>query len=266
MPVFEQLGLLDELMSISLPCGGINLVDPEFNPLTAIDFKEYKTRTGYEMAMFQRPRLHRLLLSHVPSEKIIYSKKVVSLDQNEQGVTLTMADGSTFHGDILVGADGIYSGVRQGLFKHLDQQGLLPAADKEELKMGHLCMVGTTNPVDPEKYPCVKGDRTVFQRVISRGFPYMWHTANMRDNQICWGVILQIESTVASKDPTLRNSDWGSEGDEGIMHSAFDKVTPIGGTVRDLYNISPKEEISKVFLEDKMFKTWYHGRTVLIGD
>ncbi|KAF9173071.1 hypothetical protein BGX21_005666 [Mortierella sp. AD011] len=266
MPVFEQLGILDELISISLPCKGINMVDPDFNLLTGIDFKEYKARTGYEMAMFQRPRLHRLLSSHIPREKIIYSKKVVSLDQNEQGVTLTMADGSTYHGDIVVGADGIYSGVRQGLFKQLDEAGLLPASDKEELTMGHLCMVGTTNPVDPEKYPCVKDDRSLFQRVISRGFPYMWHTANMRDNKICWGIILQIKSTIASKDPTLRNSNWGSEGDEGIMHSAFDKATPIGGTVRDLYDITPRNEISKVFLEDKLFETWYHGRTVLLGD
>ncbi|KAF9339850.1 hypothetical protein BGX26_009210, partial [Mortierella sp. AD094] len=92
MPVFEQLGLLDELLSISLPCKGINILDPELKIMTGLDFKEYKERTGYEMAMFVRPRLHRLLLSRVPSEKVIFSKKVVSLDQNEQGVTLTMAD------------------------------------------------------------------------------------------------------------------------------------------------------------------------------
>ncbi|KAF9345400.1 hypothetical protein BGX26_003168 [Mortierella sp. AD094] len=262
MPVFEQLGLLDELLSISLPCKGINMLDPELNLLTGLDLEEYKQTTGYEMAMFIRPRLHRLLRSHVPSEKIIYSKNVVSLDQNEQGVTLTMADGTTFRGDILVGADGTYSGVRQGLFKHLDKKGLLPASDKEELSMGHLCMVGTTNPVDPEKYPCVNDDRAVFQRVISRGEPHTWHTANMRNNKICWGIILQIDSTATSRDA----ADWGSEGDEGIMRGAYDKTTPVGGLVKDLVDATPEEEISKVFLEEKLFETWYHGRTVLIGD
>ncbi|KAG0015131.1 hypothetical protein BGZ80_010034 [Entomortierella chlamydospora] len=266
MPVFEQLGLLDELLAISLPCKGINILDPELKLMTGLDFKDYKKRTGYEMAMFVRPRLHRLLLSHIPSEKVIFSKKVVSLEQNEQGVTLAMSDGTTVHGDILVGADGTYSGVRQGLFKNLDKEGLLPASDKEELSMGHLCMVGTTNPVDPEKYPCVSDDRALFQRVIEGGDPHTWHTVNVCDNKICWGIILQIDSAAASRDAMFRLSDWGSEGDEGVMSGAYDKVAPTGGLVRDLFDATPEEEISKVFLEEKLFKTWYHGRTVLIGD
>ncbi|KAI1293403.1 hypothetical protein EDD11_008426 [Mortierella claussenii] len=29
---------------------------------------------------------------------------------------------------------------------------------------------------------------------------------------------------------------------------------------------TPKDLISKVYVEEKMFETWYHGRTVLIGD
>lgn len=34
----------------------------------------------------------------------------------------------------------------------------------------------------------------------------------------------------------------------------------------EIMDDTPKELISKVFLEEKVFKTWYHGRTVLIGD
>jgi len=29
---------------------------------------------------------------------------------------------------------------------------------------------------------------------------------------------------------------------------------------------TPKDQISKVFLEEKLFTTWHGGRTVLIGD
>ncbi|KAF9345398.1 hypothetical protein BGX26_003166 [Mortierella sp. AD094] len=84
----------------------------------------------------------------------------------------------------------------------------------------------------------------------------------MRDNKICWGVILQIDSTAASGDA----AGWGSEGDEGVMRGAYDKTTPVGGLVKDLVDVTPEEEISKVFLEEKLFETWYYGRTVLIGD
>ncbi|KAF8916354.1 hypothetical protein BGZ58_005305 [Dissophora ornata] len=34
----------------------------------------------------------------------------------------------------------------------------------------------------------------------------------------------------------------------------------------DVFVDTPTHLISKVFLEEKMFKTWYHGRTVLTGD
>lgn len=34
----------------------------------------------------------------------------------------------------------------------------------------------------------------------------------------------------------------------------------------DVMKATPKDQISKVFLEEKLFKTWYDGRTVLLGD
>lgn len=37
-------------------------------------------------------------------------------------------------------------------------------------------------------------------------------------------------------------------------------------TMADLIDNTPKHLISKVMLEEKVFDTWYYGRTVLIGD
>jgi len=45
-----------------------------------------------------------------------------------------------------------------------------------------------------------------------------------------------------------------------------DRPCPWGGTMGEIIEATPKNLISKVFLEEKFFKTWYHGRTVLIGD
>lgn len=34
----------------------------------------------------------------------------------------------------------------------------------------------------------------------------------------------------------------------------------------DLFDATPTERVSKVYFEDKLFETWNHGRTVVIGD
>ncbi|KAF9538397.1 hypothetical protein EC957_006772 [Mortierella hygrophila] len=38
------------------------------------------------------------------------------------------------------------------------------------------------------------------------------------------------------------------------------------GTMGDLFDATDIEKVSKVYFEDKLFETWNHGRTVLIGD
>lgn len=51
-----------------------------------------------------------------------------------------------------------------------------------------------------------------------------------------------------------------------MINEFRDRVCPLGGTMGDLIDDTPKDLISKVFIEEKMFKTWFHGRTVLLGD
>lgn len=52
-----------------------------------------------------------------------------------------------------MGADGTYSAVRQSMYEAMDKDGLLPEEDKRKMAKGFACMVGTTDPLDPEKYP-----------------------------------------------------------------------------------------------------------------
>jgi 2-polyprenyl-6-methoxyphenol hydroxylase-like FAD-dependent oxidoreductase len=118
--------------------------------------------------MLHRPDLYNLLLSRVPAEKISLNKKVVDIEQNEQGVTIRTSDGETYHGDILVGADGAYSAVRDKLFEQLDKENKLPATDKTGLTAPNICIAGTTRPLDPERFPIVKHEHTRFMDFIGR--------------------------------------------------------------------------------------------------
>lgn len=58
---------------------------------------------------FHRGHLHSALLNHVQSQSIHLNKRVARAEVNQDGVSLYFEDGSSAHGDILIGADGIRS-------------------------------------------------------------------------------------------------------------------------------------------------------------
>lgn len=49
-------------------------------------------------------------------------KKLASFEHNERGVKIYCTDGTSYQGDLLVGADGTYSTVHQHLYKHSAQK------------------------------------------------------------------------------------------------------------------------------------------------
>jgi salicylate hydroxylase len=76
-------------------------------------------RYGYPYLTVYRPDLLGVLERAVRSEKralIHLGAKCIGFQQTETSVTLQLENGSTVDGDVLVGADGVHSRIRQGLF------------------------------------------------------------------------------------------------------------------------------------------------------
>ncbi|GJJ68679.1 hypothetical protein EMPS_01025 [Entomortierella parvispora] len=262
----EQIGLLDELKAISFPAGNSKIMYENMEVIAMFDNSSTDSELGYNFFNFPRPKFHQLLLSKIPAERIHYNKKVMSMIQNKEGVMIRCADGTTYHGDILVGADGAHSGVRQGLYKTLQEQNLLPASDTTDMSNGFLAMVGTTDSMDPEQYPFLKSQTSNFSQIIGRGTRFSWSEFNMSENRVCWVIISQIASVADFEKIKFRNSEWTSESNSEFIDQVKDFKVPGGGTLGKLISATPAANISKVFLEEKLFNTWSHGRTVLIGD
>ncbi|KAG0049879.1 hypothetical protein BGZ83_005310 [Gryganskiella cystojenkinii] len=265
LPVFEQLGIYEEFKKISLPCKSLELMYGSMQKIASVGTIDEK-HIGYEYQLFTRPDLYALLQSHIPEEKIHFNKKVMTISQDEDEVLIRCSDGSQYHGDILVGADGAYSNIRQHLYMVLKEKGLLPRSDTEELSKGYTCLVGTTDPVDPEKYPFVKKEHTNQLQVIVEGSPYSFTIFNIPGNRICYVAVCQLTTMGETESEKFRNSEWSSERTAEIISVVKDFEAPCGGTLGDLINLTPPDKVSRVFLEDKLFETWAHGRTVLIGD
>jgi salicylate hydroxylase len=76
-----------------------------------VDVKEHRHKT----ARYWRVHLQEALLEHVPRERVKLGKKIVGVDVdvNGEGVRLRFEDGSFDSADLVLGADGLHSGVRQ---------------------------------------------------------------------------------------------------------------------------------------------------------
>ncbi|KAF8926269.1 hypothetical protein BGZ58_011327, partial [Dissophora ornata] len=216
LPVFEQLGLLDEIYKISKPCPSLDFYGPKAEKIGSIPLMGEKG-TGYENLLFARPKLYEILRSQVPTQKISLNKKVLRIEESDDCVQIHCSDGTSYKGDILVGADGAYSAVRQSLYKRMDEQGILPKSDMEKMSIGYVTMVGVANPPNPEKYPQLKDKFTHFSQVMGEGgLGKNWTAVSVSDNQICWGLGLQLSESQALEQQ-FRNSEWGPESNDAMI-------------------------------------------------
>ncbi|GJJ74067.1 hypothetical protein EMPS_06425 [Entomortierella parvispora] len=266
--LFDQLGMGEELKKISLRFPGAKLYDENLKLLGEVVHPKTFQKMGGHI-LLPRPELFDLLLSKIPTERMQWKKRVLKVDEededNKDQVTITCADGSKYVADMVVGADGVYSSVRQNMYRVMEEQGILPKADKEPLNVGFACMVGVTSAMDPEKYPELKDDFAHFRSVVG-GVRHNWGAINMPNNKFAWQFNLQYLDDKEAKRQLFMNSEWGPESNKEMLDEFKELPNPFGGKMADFINETPPELVSRVFLEYKLFKTWYHGRCVLVGD
>ncbi|KAF9912938.1 hypothetical protein EC991_007552 [Linnemannia zychae] len=352
--VFEQLGMLEDLLKISKLSGRLHLVKEDTSTLGHIDLEHFYQRYGYHSVVFGRPDLLQLLVSRIPPGKLILGKRILTTSRTEFGVLVRCSDNSAYEGDILVGADGAYSSIRQNMYKDLKDKKMLPRSDSKPLKFDQNVVVGITDELDPEKYPVLTREYVELHGIIGNKAPYTMWLIPIVGNRFAWSIGGRILDSDAGKEdvrsfsfaewfpelatdvcdlvrdyslPDLNNSyqaddhykDRKTDADmhhhdsdttslseschstlsveessvsnassqskrevksESLLHSAAihlpDNIpgllprrqTPTAkpGTVGEIIDATPNDRISKVMLESKLFKTWFHERTVLIGD
>ncbi|KAF8955614.1 hypothetical protein BGZ46_002586, partial [Entomortierella lignicola] len=266
MPLFEQLGIIEEVLESAKPFPFTTGYNEQREATRTLDYSPAQKIGGYLPHIISRPILYGILLKLVPPHRIIMSKKILSFAQNHEGVTVRCSDNTSYQAEILVGSDGAYSAVRQSLYKELHKKGVLPKSDNEPLPFNSVCLVGQTRPFDPEKFPHMKDWHTWFETTIGDKKPYVWVTFTTKFNTICWMVIRHLDDNSRELESSFRNSEWGPEAAGTMCNEVRDFPIPRNLTVGFLIDNTPTELISKVMLEEKMFETWYEGRTCLLGD
>ena len=107
---FKHLDLLDGLREVAVPIEQIQFMSSKG--------KLFGSPGGIEGELLQgvlRPALHEFLVGVAGVENVQVGAKLVRFEQDDDGVTAHFADGRSARGDVLVGADGLRSAVREQL-------------------------------------------------------------------------------------------------------------------------------------------------------
>jgi salicylate hydroxylase len=169
---------------------------------------------------------------------ITMGARVERIDQDAKGVTLTLANGDTAHGDILIGADGIHSTIRGQLFgKELPRytgnvawRGLVPAERVAHLDLGSVVGVW------------MGPNRSIVQYYVSAGKTFNWIGISR------------------SSEPARES--WLAE---GKVEDALAEYDGWHDTIRTIIGATPKV-LRQALYDREPLPDWQVGRVVLMGD
>lgn len=75
----------------------------------------------------------RKLYESLPDQsRVVMNKKTVDITQSDDAVTVILDDGTTEKGDMVIGADGVHSVVRELMWKHANEQNPGTITEKEK--------------------------------------------------------------------------------------------------------------------------------------
>ncbi|KAG0038158.1 hypothetical protein BGZ83_003205, partial [Gryganskiella cystojenkinii] len=269
-PMFKQCGIYDEFVALGKKNESINVLNSKGGKEYSVDFSEGKEMFGEDGYILTRPIIYDLIYRQIPKDRIHLGKKILSTDQDDHCVTIRCSDGLEYTGDILVGGDGAYSVVRKNMYSDIEKEGNLPASDSLPLPFRTFCLLGQTRKLDASEFPDLAKEPCQFFSTLGDDNPYAWSTFTTAQGTIAWGVIEYLPADATREDNDYRRSDWGPEAALAFCEKVRELRVKSGGnkilTIGDLIDVTPKEQINKVRLEEKIFETWHHGRTVLIGD
>jgi FAD-dependent urate hydroxylase len=108
--VLNQLGV--DMDGAGQLLSRLRVVTPTGRRLTSLDLASMADRLGAAIRMVPRHVLLERLLQGFPREHIRFNARAVAVDSIHDGVRVEFEDGSIAEGDVLIGADGLHSIVR----------------------------------------------------------------------------------------------------------------------------------------------------------
>ena len=239
MKVLRGIGVEERLRRLAFaPYSHLNRVGETGEVTTELPMPE--SLYGAPYLCMHRADLHDALASVVPQEIVHLGKKLVGLSQAGGQVTLAFADGSKEKADLVIGADGVHSTVRDILLGperpfnkgRVAYRAVFPAA-----------LIG--RDIGPSRTKWWGADRHIV----------IYYTRADRSE-------VYFVTSVPEPIEWATRESWSAKGDVNELRAAYANFHP---DVRAVLEACP--DCHKwAILEREPLPTWSQGRVVLLGD
>jgi FAD-dependent urate hydroxylase len=108
--VLDQLGV--DMTGAGQPLSAVRVMTSSGRPLATMDLDAMVNRLGASVRMVPRRILLERLLKGFPADRIRCNSRAARVMNDANGVRVDFEDGTSAHGDVLIGADGLHSVVR----------------------------------------------------------------------------------------------------------------------------------------------------------
>lgn len=238
---YDRLGLREKLLEHSWRWDGVRLANGNGRQLGFVDGTEILRRSGFSPITTTRKQMLSVLRSAVPEQWLHFGTEVTSVKEGPSGLTVDIKDAPSVQADIVIGADGYYSQLRDQVIGHtkkredgkISVQALIPAVD------GKSVLDFSTDHIFNE----------IITHRGSVGFG--------RNTDADFNVFFNV------KEEDVRDALDGAS----LVRYAQDTFTGIDPRIDAICKVVQPEHIRVYFPKDRpLSKGWSKGRIVLIGD
>ncbi|KID61520.1 FAD-dependent monooxygenase aurC [Metarhizium brunneum] len=248
-----SLGLMPNGSRILEQLGIYSGVDEIYEPIHKI-YQFLPDGFGLPFCVIARQHFLQVLYAKFEDKSRIHmSKKVVEISHGKSNVSVTAADGTTYEGDLVVGADGIHSAVRSEMWRigNSEQAGFITETEKSELSAEFACVFGVCKAVPGQ-------GRWEHILRYNEGFCFMFFPATGTD--VFFNVIYKLKQKYKYPNIPRFTQDDAFK----VCESVGDFPVWKDIKFRDVWE--QRTSFAIVALEEHMFTNWHHRRIVCVGD
>ena len=238
--VLRQLGLEDRLRDAGYQPSVMHYRDSVTGDILWEKAQGAKAeeKFGAPHLLLHRGDLHEALASIVPADVVHLGRKLATFRQDETGVVMRFDDGSEARADVMIGADGVHSIVREALFGpekprytgRVAYRTVFPSA-----LLNGAVIDGSAKWIGPDRHIVI-------------------YYVNPREDEIYF--------VTSTPEPGFSVESWSAAGDMDTLRTAYRDFHPEVRTVLDACPAAHKWAI----IERDPMPRWTDRRVALLGD